>query len=722
MASEQLIRRNKNNNNKAHDQVEQGQVPQVAHFESLTVMQEPGGQPGSAAVVHRVEETMYGTAGGGIHDQSRTQRYDTQGQRQQKGAQQQSSDQARKNNYGATQTKADHKGALQAGDQSKKNNYGATQRSQYTAENTSGFTDVGKRGAVAGKNIAMETGQTAAEFAGKAAGVATDAAVTGTNIAMATGKTAAELAGKAAGVAADAAVTGTNIAMATGRTAAELATGAAVTGTNIALETGKTAAGLAGKAAGVAVDTAVTGTNIAVETGKTAAELAGKAAGVAVDAAVTSKDVAVGTGRTAGKFAGKAAGVAGDAALVAGWSAAEFASDTKEGVKESMENLNYGVARAVDGTAVAAETAAEKALGVAETAVDAGKKGAGYVGQTMVRGKDVTLQTGKTTAGYVGKAAESAAEFASDTSAGVRETVESVNYGVGGVIAGAAVAAEKVGGTVLGVAGAVVDIGKKGAGYIGGATKDATLVAGRSAAELASGAAAGVTESMENINYGVGGLVEGTALATENVARKTLNTVVDVGKKGVDVGKKGAGYIGEKAVAGKDITLESGKAGAGVVKDAALVGGWSALELASDTTEGLSESMEDVNAGVAGFVENAAVATEVAAGKATGLKDTAVDAGKEGANIALETGKKGAGIALETGKTTAGYVGRAADAARASGRAEGARGATEFASDTNAGAKPKGIVMEREKITIDSAQRGKTEKETKRVYNEGYRQ
>ncbi|KAK1437614.1 hypothetical protein QVD17_03408 [Tagetes erecta] len=197
-----------------------------------------------------------------------------------------------------------------------------------------------------------------------------------------------------------------------------------------------------------------------------------------------------------------------------------------------------------------------------------------------------------------------------------RDSMEGLNAGVGGVVEGLSSATEKTFATVVGasyvgekVVTGSLETGKATAGYVAGVAK-----------ELATG----VTESMEGLNAGVAALVEGTALATEKLGHKTVDRVVDVGKKG--------------AVEGKDVTSEYVGKAAGVVKDAALVGGWSAAELASDTATGVKESMEGLNAGVAGLVEGTALAF-----------------GTMGTYI----GEKSKDITLETGKASSEYVGRA---------------------------------------------------------------
>ncbi|XP_076883925.1 uncharacterized protein LOC143532899 [Bidens hawaiensis] len=625
MSSEQLIRRENKSNQEERNiniHVAQGELPQVAHYESLTVM-DSGAQPapGTAAVVHRVVETIHGTAAGGIQDdQSRI----IHGKKNQSAATLASS---KNMNYGVTQKDNVVQDRRQYAQE-----YRPAAAGQPTGPRfTDAAVDVGKKGAtylgeaaVAGKNVAVETGKTAGEFAGKAAGVAKDAA-------LVAGYGAAELAGEAT-------------------------TGVAESMENL----------------NYGVSGIIEGTANAVE----AVVGAGKR-GVG-----TGKDIAVGTGKTTAKTAvelgGKAAGVAKDAALAAGWGAAELASETQEGLKETMEGVNTGVGGVIESAAIGAEIVAEKALGATGTVVDVGKKGASYIGGT-----------GKTTAGIVRDATmaagRGAAELASETQEGVKVSVEGINAGVGGLIETAAVGAEIVGGKVLGAAEAVVGLGNKGVAYIGekavagkdatgefvgktaGVAKDATLAAGWGAAELASDTAAGVTESMETLNEGIGLLVEGTALASENVAKKTFDTVVDVGKKGV---------------------VASGKAttkGVGVVKDAALAAGRGAAGLARGTTEGFTESMETLNEGVGVVIEGTAHATEAVVQKTYG---TAVDVAVTGKDIALETGKAATGAALAAGrgaaylavgttKATAGAVGMAAEAAFAAGR-----GAAELAVDT----------------------------------------
>ncbi|KAI3795230.1 hypothetical protein L1987_37879 [Smallanthus sonchifolius] len=610
MASQQQMRRKNKTDHKRELHVDQSDVPQVSHYESLTVM-DSGAQP---AVVHRVVDTMHG---GISHDQRKTQKYDTIGEK-----------------------------------------------------------------TITTKDIAMETGKTTAEYAGKAAGAAKGAAIVA------------------------------------GRGAAEFAT-EATTGAKESLNAG---------VSGLIENTAAAAEGVAL----------GTVMDVGKKGAVAGKDITLDTGKATMEYVGKGAAMA-----------AGLASDTKQGVRESAESLNEGVARVAEGTAVAAE------------------KGASYIGESLGTGIDITLQTGKTTVGYVRNAADRAAEFASDTAVGVRESMESLNAGVGGVIEDTAVAMEMVGEKVVGATGAVVDLGKKGAV----AGKDITLntgkttagyvsKAGRSAAEMASDAGAGLTVSMERLNKGVGGLVEGTALATEKVAQKTFDTAVagkditlETGKATAEYARKAAGVAKDATLVGgwgavelasdtasgvtqsmetlnhgvaglvegtalaqkklhrkhlirwwmgvrkglatseksKDITLEIGKAtaeyvgkGASVVKDATLVGGWSALECASDTAAGVTESMEDVNVGVAGLVENAAFATELAAGKATGLKDVVLDMGKKGASYIVEKGVEGKDITLETGKTTVGYVGKAADVVKDATLVAG-WSAAEVASDTAAG-------------------------------------
>ncbi|KAI3744890.1 hypothetical protein L1987_57986 [Smallanthus sonchifolius] len=638
MASQQQMRRENKTDHKRELHVVQGDVPQVTHYESLIVM-DSGAQP---AAVHRVVETMHA---GILHDQSKTQKFENQGGQ----------------HYGATQTTADK----------------VPERSQWLKESQNA---IGEK-AITTKDIALETGKTTAEYAGKVAGAAKDAA-------LVVGRGAAEFSSETT----------------TGAKESMESLHAGVSG--LIENTAAAAEGVAEKALGV--------TGTVMDVGKKGAN--------------AGKDITLDTGRATMEYVGKGA------ALAAG-----LASDTKQGVRESAESLNAGVARVVEGTAEAAE------------------KGASYIGETLGAGIDITLQAGRTTADYVRNAADvvkdstlvggrRAAEFASDTAVGVRESMESLNAGVGGVIEETEAVTEMVGEKVVGATCAVVDLGKKGAVAgkdiplnTGKTTAGYVSKAGRSAAEMTSDAAAGLTASMENLNVGVGGLVEGTALATEKVAQKTFDTVVagkditlETGKATaeyarkaagvakeatnhgvaglvegtalatekvaqktfdtvVDVGKKGASYIGEKAVAGKDISLETGKAtaeyvgkGASVVKDATLVGGWSALECAGDTAAGVTESMEDVSVGVGGLVENAAVATEVAAGKATGLKDVVVDMGKKGASYIVEKGVEGKDITLETGKTTAGYVGKAADVVKDATLVAG-WSAAEVASDTAAG-------------------------------------
>nr|GFC29308.1 hypothetical protein [Tanacetum cinerariifolium] len=125
------------------------------------------------------------------------------------------------------------------------------------------------------------------------------------------------------------------------------------------------------------------GKDVALETGRTTSEYAGNAAGVVRDVGTTmglaktvvgaGKDVALETGRTTSEYAGNAAGVVRDVGLVAGWNAAEFASDAATGV--------------VDTASQAKDVVTEKTTGLIDTAVDLEEKEASYVGETAVRGK-----------------------------------------------------------------------------------------------------------------------------------------------------------------------------------------------------------------------------------------------------------------------------------------------------------------------------------------------
>lgn len=86
--------------------------------------------------------------------------------------------------------------------------------------------------------------------------------------------------------------------------------------------------------------------------------------------------------------------------------------------------------------------------------------------------------------------------------------------------------------------------------------------------------------------------LEKSVQAKDIIAEKTSR----VTESAVDVTKRGAGNVGEKAVAAKDIALETGKTTVGyvgkvvgVVKDKAVVAGWSAVEFASDKAVGATE-------------------------------------------------------------------------------------------------------------------------------------
>nr|GFC28303.1 hypothetical protein [Tanacetum cinerariifolium] len=134
------------------------------------------------------------------------------------------------------------------------------------------------------------------------------------------------------------------------------------------------AVGACQKGASYVGNTAIKGKDITLEAGKTTAEYAGKAAGTTMGLAKTmvseGKDVALETGRTTVDYAGNTAGVVRDVGLVAGWNAAEFASDAATGV--------------VDTVGQAKDVVTEKTTGLIDTAVDLEEKGASYVGETVV--------------------------------------------------------------------------------------------------------------------------------------------------------------------------------------------------------------------------------------------------------------------------------------------------------------------------------------------------
>ncbi|KAI3795227.1 hypothetical protein L1987_37876 [Smallanthus sonchifolius] len=114
---------------------------------------------------------------------------------------------------------------------------------------------------------------------------------------------------------------------------------------------------------------------------------------------------------------------------------------------------------------------------------------------------------------------------------------------------------------------------------------------------------------------------EKTGQAKDVVAEKTSG----ITNKAVDMSKKGASYVGEKAVAAKDVALESGKATAGkvagAVKDKALVAGWSAAEFASDKAAVLRRRWQMWHPGL------------------RGTKDVLVDVGKKTKDMVVATGE-----------------------------------------------------------------------------------
>nr|GEV99476.1 hypothetical protein [Tanacetum cinerariifolium] len=131
----------------------------------------------------------------------------------------------------------------------------------------------------------------------------------------------------------------------------------------------------------------------------------------------------------------------------------------------------------------AKDVVADTTRGLVNTAVGAGQKGASYVGNTTIKGKDITLEARKTTAEYAGKAAGKAAgtlkdtavsiaKLAGDTATGVTETVGNVSR----------------------------EVGK----------------AGWNAAEYVGDKAMGATETMGNMTRGATRLVGDTAVATKD--------------------------------------------------------------------------------------------------------------------------------------------------------------------------------------------------------------
>nr|GEX54756.1 hypothetical protein [Tanacetum cinerariifolium] len=124
--------------------------------------------------------------------------------------------------------------------------------------------------------------------------------------------------------------------------------------------------------------------------------------------------------------------------------------------------------------------------------------------------------------------------------------------------------------------------------------------------------------------------LEKSLQAKDVVAEKTTG----IAGATVDVTKKSASYVGEKVAAAKDVAVETEKTTvgvvskvAGVVKDKAVVTGWSAAEYASDKAVGVTETMANVTAGVAGYAGDTVVKT----------KDVLVDVGKKTKDMVVST-------------------------------------------------------------------------------------
>nr|GEZ92194.1 hypothetical protein [Tanacetum cinerariifolium] len=398
-----------------------------------------------------------------------------------------------------------------------------------------------------GKDVALETGRTTAEYAGNAAGVVRDVGlVAGWNAAefasdAATGvvdtvgqakdvvtekttgliDTAVDLEEKGASYVRETAVRGKDITLEVGTRTAEYAGKAAGVlkdatldvGWNTTKFAGDTAVGMAEMVGNVSREVGKAGWNAAeyvgdkamgatetmgdkcdercnsrrrIEHGNIAGDTAeGTTMGLKKTMVGEGKDVALETWRTTVDYAGNTAGVVRDVGLVAGWNAAEFASDAATGV--------------VDTVGQAKDVVTKKTTGLIDTAVDLEEKGASYVGETVVRGKDITLEAGTRTAKYVGKAAGvlkdaaldvgwNTTKFAGDTVVGMAETVGNVSREVGKVGWNAA---EYVGDKAMGVTETMGNMTRGAAGLIGDiavATKDVLSSVGTKTGEMIASA------------------------------------------------------------------------------------------------------------------------------------------------------------------------------------------------------------------------------------------
>nr|GFC32701.1 hypothetical protein [Tanacetum cinerariifolium] len=234
-----------------------------------------------------------------------------------------------------------------------------------------------------------------------------------------------------------------------------------------------------------------------------------------------------------------------------------------------------------------------------------GKRGANYVGETAIRGKDITLETVRTTAEYADKAAGmmkdaaldvgwNMANVAGDTAEGMAETIGNMSSKAKDVVVD----------TTRGLVNIAVGAGQKGASYIGNTSikgKYITLEAEKTTAEYAGKAAASMAETIENMSSQAKDVVTRTTMGLEktvvgegkDVALETGRTTTEYAGntagvvRDVDLEEKGASYVGETAVRGKDITLEAGTRTTeyvgktvGVLKDAALDVGWNTTKFA----------------------------------------------------------------------------------------------------------------------------------------------
>lgn len=282
----------------------------------------------------------------------------------------------------------------------------------------------------------------------------------------------------------------------------------------------------------------------------TAVDATNKGVSYVGEAADIGKNIALKTGKTVAQSVGKAAGVVKDVGLVAGWNAAELAGDAAAGVKGGVENVSGQTNEAV--------------AGLIDTAADVSERGASYVGETAVAGKDITLEAGKTAGEYVSKAA------------GVLKDVATVaGWKAAEIVAGMTENVQDVSGQATDVAGEVIDtavrVGEKGVSYVGdtavagkditletgkkaaGVLKDAAVVGGWNAAEFAGEVGSDVKEALKDVS----------GQATD-VAGRVIDTALDVGKKGVR-------YVGHISLETGKTTAEYAGKGAGVLKDCKLM-------------------------------------------------------------------------------------------------------------------------------------------------------